>query len=78
MNVEIKQLRDPIYANARGASWIAAAGLGEIKFDDISELVQFKQIYQPRSQNRKLYDEKFGTFLQIYRQMKSVYHKLNQ
>jgi xylulokinase len=78
MNVEIKQLRDPIYANARGAAWIAAAGLGEIKFDDISELVQFKQIYQPRPQNRKLYDDKFGTFLQIYKQMKNVYHKLNR
>jgi xylulokinase len=78
MNVEIKQLRDPIYANARGAAWIAAAGLGEIKFGDISELVQFKQIYQPRPQNRKLYDDKFGTFLQIYKQMKNVYHKLNR
>ncbi|MCA2000681.1 MAG: FGGY-family carbohydrate kinase, partial [Chloroflexi bacterium] len=77
MNVEIKQLRDPIYANARGAAWIGAAGLGEIKFDDISELVQFKQIYQPRPQNRKLYDDKFSVFQEIYKQMKGVYRRLN-
>ncbi|GAB4404089.1 MAG: hypothetical protein OHK003_32040 [Anaerolineales bacterium] len=32
MNVEIKQVADPIYANARGAAWIAAVGLGEIKY----------------------------------------------
>jgi len=78
MGLEIKQLRDPIYANARGAAWIAAAGLGEINFDDIPELVQFKQSYRPRPQNQGLYDGKFNTFLQIYKQMKSVYRKLNR
>jgi xylulokinase len=78
MGVEIRQVQNPIYANARGAAWIAAVGLGEIKFDDISELVQFKQIYQPQSQNRALYDEKFEIFQQIYKQMRGIYRRLNQ
>ena len=30
LNVEIRQVKDPIQANARGAAFIAAAGLGEI------------------------------------------------
>ena len=77
MNVEIKQVADPIYANARGAAWIAAVGLGEIGFSDISQLVQFKQIYKPQSQNRALYDEKFDIFKQIYKQMKGIYRRLN-
>ena len=77
MNVEIKQVTDPIYANARGAAWIAAVGLGEIQFGDIPRLVQFKRAYTPRSQNRLLYDEKFRIFQQIYRQMKDVYRRLN-
>jgi len=77
MNVEIKQVADPIYANARGAAWIAAVGLGEIKFDDISKLVQFKQTYKPRSQNRALYDEKFDIFKLIYKQIKDIHHRLN-
>ena len=77
MNVEIKQVADPIYANARGAAWIAAVGLGEIKFGDIPKLVHFKHIYQPQSQNRTLYDEKFQIFQQIYKQMKGVYGRLN-
>src|ERR1051325_1716658 len=42
MNVEIKQVADPIYANARGAAWIGAVGLGEIGFSDVPQLVQFK------------------------------------
>jgi xylulokinase len=77
MNVEIKQVADPIYANARGAAWIAAAGLGEIGFNDISKLVQYRKCYQPQSQNRALYDDKFEIFQQIYKQMKSIYHRLN-
>ncbi|HSB01938.1 MAG TPA: FGGY-family carbohydrate kinase [Anaerolineales bacterium] len=78
MNVEIKQVQDPIYANARGAAWIGAVGLGEIKFDDVSELVQFKRTYQPRLQNRARYDDRFEIFKQIYKQMKGVYRRLNQ
>jgi xylulokinase len=77
MGVEIKQVQDPIYANARGAAWIAAVGLGEIKFDDIAELVQFKRIYLPQSQHRALYDEKFEIFKQIYKQMRGIYRRLN-
>ena len=78
MNVEIKQVSDPIYANARGAAWIAAVGLGEIKFEDISQMVQFKHSYEPQPDNRVLYDEKFAIFQQIYKQMKDVYHRLNR
>ncbi len=78
MNVEIKQVEDPIYANARGAAWIGAAGLGEIKFEDVSKLVKFKRAYRPQSQNRALYDEKFEIFKQIYQQMKGIYMRLNQ
>ncbi|MBK6791112.1 MAG: FGGY-family carbohydrate kinase [Anaerolineales bacterium] len=78
MNVEIKQVADPIYANARGAAWIAAAGLGEIKFADIPELIQFRRAYQPQVQNRAVYDRGFENFQLIYKQMKGVYRHLNQ
>ncbi|MFN8434512.1 MAG: FGGY-family carbohydrate kinase [Anaerolineales bacterium] len=78
MNVEIKQVADPIYANARGAAWIAAAGLGEIKFADIPELIQFRRAYQPQVQNRAVYESGFENFQLIYKQMKGVYRRLNQ
>jgi len=77
MNVEIKQVADPIYANARGAAWIAAVGLGEIKFTDVPALTQFKHVYQPQSSNRAMYDDRFDVFKQIYKQMKGIYRRLN-
>jgi len=77
MDVEIKQVADPIYANARGAAWIGAVGLGEIAFKDVPGLVQFRQTYRPDEKNRALYDERFAIYTQIYKQMKGVYHRLN-
>jgi xylulokinase len=77
MNLEIKQVADPVYANARGAAWIGAVGIGEIKFEDVSKLVEFKKSYMPNQINRTLYDERFDVFKSIYKQMKGVYKKLN-
>ena len=78
LGVEMKQVQDPIYANARGAAWIAAVGLGELKFEDIPELIRFKRTYEPQSGHRALYDERFEIFKQIYKQMKTIYHRLNR
>jgi xylulokinase len=50
-------VKDPIQANARGAALIAAVGLGEIKFDDVPQLVEINRTYSPNSQNRALYDD---------------------
>jgi len=77
MNVEIKQADDPICANARGAAWIAAAGLGEINFADIPDLVNFQHSYQPKTINRSIYDERFKIFCSVYKQMKRIYKNLN-
>jgi len=77
MDVEIKQVADPIYANARGAAWIGAVGLGKITFSDISDLVEIKKRFLPLSENRKLYDQRFEIFTQIYKQMKGIFKRLN-
>jgi xylulokinase len=77
LNVQVRQVQDPIQANARGAAFIAAAGLGEIGFDDVPALVEFKHTYTPFPQNRGLYDERFGVFIQVYKRMSGVYKRLN-
>jgi xylulokinase len=77
LNVPIKQVVEPLYANAVGAAWIGAVGLGEITFDRVPELISFKRVYEPQAQNRQVYDERFEVFVQIYRQMKGIYRRLN-
>jgi xylulokinase len=77
LEVEIKQMADPIYANARGAAWIGAAGLGEIAFDDIPAISRYKKIYHPDPKNTGLYRERYKIFTRIYSQMKDIYRDLN-
>lgn len=78
LDLEIRQVKDPIQANARGAAWIAAVGLGEISFRDIPGLVAFKHTYRPNPQNRAIYDDRFEVFKQIYKQMRPIYYRLNK
>jgi len=77
MDTEICQVADPIQANARGAAWIAAAGLGAIKLTDVGNLVKFQKIYSPQAANRAVYAEKFEIFKQIYKQISPIYHRMN-
>ncbi|MBN1267164.1 MAG: FGGY-family carbohydrate kinase [Anaerolineales bacterium] len=77
MQIRIKQVQDPMWANAVGAAWLAASGIGAISFEDIPDLIRFKDIYEPDPANEALYAERFDIFKQIYRRMKPVYTRLN-
>ena len=78
MDREIRQVAGPVYANARGAAWIAAVGLGELSFSDLPELVMIQNTFEPCQENRRRYDEGFEIFQSIYRQLKGVYQRLNR
>ena len=75
---EIRQVQDPMQANARGTVYIAAVGLGLMTFDDIPQYIQIKNTYHPNPDNRKIYDELFAEYLNIYKNNKKMYARLNR
>jgi xylulokinase len=77
MNVNIRQVTDPIQANARGAAFIAAVGLGYLNFADIPEKVAIKATFTPNPENRAMYDKLFEEFTRFYHQNKGSYQRLN-
>ncbi|UCF93460.1 MAG: FGGY-family carbohydrate kinase [Desulfobacterales bacterium] len=77
LNRTIKQVQDPIQANARGAAFIAAVALGRLNFSAIPQHVQIRKVYEPHPEHRKLYDEMFHAFLNIYKKNKRIYARLN-
>ena len=77
LNRTIKQVKDPIQANARGSAFIASAALGYMDFSDIPKHIQIKDVYEPNPDHRKIYDELFKEFLNIYKQNKSIFARLN-
>ncbi|MGD9101589.1 MAG: FGGY-family carbohydrate kinase, partial [Anaerolineae bacterium] len=74
----IRQVKDPIQANARGAAFLASVALGYLTFDDISERIQITNTFPPNLDNRALYDELYEEFLNIYKQNRKMYARLNR
>ena len=75
---KIRQVKDPITANARGAAFLASIALGYLTIDQISERIQIKKEYQPNPENRKIYDELYREFVNFYQTSKKMYRRLNR
>ena len=78
LNRTIKQVKDPIQANARGAAFIASVGLGYLTWDQIPGLIKYSNVFKPNPENRAIYDKLFGEFTNIYKIMKKTYKRLNE
>ncbi len=78
LNRTIRQVKDPIMANARGAAFIAAVGLGYCSFEDIPDLVQYSNTFEPNPENHELYSKFYSEFLNIYKNNKTMYKRLNK
>ncbi|HEY0708352.1 MAG TPA: FGGY-family carbohydrate kinase [Polyangia bacterium] len=77
LGMEVVQVKDPLQANARGAAFIAAVGLGHATFADVPALTAVKRTYTPTPQHQPLYDERFGVFVEFYRRNRGLYQRLN-
>jgi xylulokinase len=74
----IKQVQNPIQANARGAAFIASVGLGYLKWDEIQRCCEISNIFTPNPENRQIYDKLFKEYLNIYKIMRKTYKRLNK
>jgi xylulokinase len=78
LNRTIRQVKDPMLANTRGAAFLAAVALGYLTFDDIPDRIQIARTYPPNPENRELYDGLFREFVNIYQSNKKIYARLNR
>jgi xylulokinase len=74
----IRQVKEPLQANARGAALVGAVALGAITFDDVARHVNIAKEFVPNTGNRHVYDELFAEFVNIYHRNKSIYARLNR
>ncbi len=78
LNVSIRQLSEPMQANALGAACIGAVGLGLKSFSDVPRRTRIKAVYQPQPAHREVYDRGFETFVEIHRRVQPLYKRLNR
>jgi len=74
----IRQLAQPIQANAIGAAYLAAIGTGALSFDDLPGLRRTRRIYEPAQALRTLYGDKFEAFKEVRHRLAPLYHRLNR
>ncbi len=74
----VLRVKDPMEANARGAAFIAAVGLGLLQFSDIPSHIEIEAEFKPAPENRKIYDRLFSSFTGIYRNNRKMFHHLNR
>jgi len=73
----IRQMKDPIEVNVRGAALLGCAALGFMRYDEIGAHVPVARTYQPQPENRKIYDELFREFTNIYAANSKIFARLN-
>ncbi|HJV69630.1 FGGY-family carbohydrate kinase [Ideonella sp.] len=73
----IRQLDNPIQANAIGATCIAGVGIGALRFSDLGHLRRARRTYEPSSALRRLYADKFETFKEVRTRLAPLYRRLN-
>lgn len=73
----IRQPPHPIQANAIGAAFIAAVGIGALGFADLPALQRTRRVFEPARGLRRLYDDRFAVFREAHRRLAPLYHRLN-
>ena len=73
----MRQVKDPIQANVRGAAFVASVGMGFISFRDIPGYMEYRATYAPRPETRSVYDAHFREFVNIYKRNKGIFRRLN-
>ncbi|MDE3088369.1 MAG: FGGY-family carbohydrate kinase [Chloroflexota bacterium] len=74
----IRQVKNPVQTNLRGAAFLAGVALGYLTVDDIPSRVEIARTYQPNPDNRKIYDELFTEFVNIYKSNQKIFARLNR
>jgi xylulokinase len=74
----IRQVKDPVLANVRGAGFSAAVALGHLGWEDIPGKVQIARVYEPDPANRATYDRMFAAFLELYRRTRGLYARFGR
>ena len=77
LGCSIRQVEDPVLANARGAALIAAVGIGELTWADVAGTVQIAATYQPDAERRLVHDRQYRAFTALYRKNRRTYARLN-
>jgi len=75
----VETVHNPQEAGAVGVAMTAAIGLGIYKdFDSLKKVVTVDKAFEPRAENRQVYDFLYGSFHELYKDLKGFYTRINK
>jgi len=75
----VETITEPTMAGAIGAAACVFVGSGVYKsFDELDSLIKVDQVFEPSEESRKVFDELFQSYKELYRELKDVYDRLNR
>ena len=75
---EIRQVADPVLANVRGAALITLVALGRLPLEQIPAMVEVRRTFVPDPSTAGEYDILFDEFVNLYKQTKGIFKRLNR
>ncbi|GAA4404881.1 FGGY-family carbohydrate kinase [Fodinibacter luteus] len=77
LGMPVRQVADPVVANARGAALIAAIGVGALDWADVPSRVEVAATFVPDPAVRAVHDRQYAAFRDIYRRTHGLYARHN-
>lgn len=77
LGVRVKQLHEPLQANALGAAYIAGVALDEIGFADIPALTRHRGVFDPQPRHHDVMNEQYEHFLDFHRRNRGLFQRMN-
>jgi xylulokinase len=78
LDVTIERVADPLHANLRGATLLAALALGGVQREQIRALVPVDRVFTPDPRNRPVYDRYYAEFARLYKAQRKMFGRLNR
>lgn len=73
----VRQVHEPVLANARGAALIAAVALGELTWTEIPARIRINASYRPDPATREVHARQYKAFSALYRKTRGIYARYN-
>ena len=77
LGIPIRQLAEPMQANAIGVATIAFVGLGMTEFSTAASQTRYGEIFMPDAENHAIYNEAFASFMELHGRLSPLYKRLN-
>ena len=78
LNRPLRQVEYPAMAGLRGIGVLAGLSLGLSTLEEYAREAIITRTFEPNPDNRRIYDELFQVFLDLYRRNRSLYRRLNR